>query len=139
MRTSLIYRIVSVLLVLFALGHTLGFDRVDPTWGITAPIAALQTVQFAVQGTAGRTYWGFYLGFGYFCSILILLAAVLSWQLGSLSRETLRQLQFISWSFAIAFIAASGVTWIFFFTAARVFATLIAIGLCAGAWRARTA
>jgi hypothetical protein len=48
-------------------------------------------------------------------------------------------LQFISWSFAIAFIAASGVTWIFFFTAARVFATLIAIGLCAGAWRARTA
>ena len=139
MRTSLIYRVVSVLLVVFALGHTLGFNRVDPTWGVTTPITALQTITFAVQGTPARTYWGFYLGFGYFCSILMLLAAVLAWQLGSIEPETLRQLQFVSWSFAIAFAAAAGVTWIFFFTAPRVFSTIIAIGLCAGAWRARTA
>lgn len=136
---ELIYRVVSVLLVLFALGHTLGFDRVDPTWGVTAPIAALRTITFAVQGTPARTYWGFYLGFGYFCSILILLAAVLAWQLGSLERETLRRLQLVSWSFAIAFVAATGVTWMFFFSAPRVFTTIIAIGLCAGAWRARAA
>ena len=55
MNISLIYRTAAVLLVLFALGHTLGFNQVDPAWGVTAPITALQGIRFAVQGTPGRT------------------------------------------------------------------------------------
>jgi hypothetical protein len=139
MSVSSIYRAVTVLLLLFALGHTLGFNRVDPSWGVSAPIAALQTIKFTAQGTPGRTYWGFYLGFGYFCSALMVLAAALAWQLSRLSHETLRQMQFLTWSFAAAFIAASCVTWIYFFTAAMAFSTLIAFGLVAAAWRGRAA
>ena len=138
MRASTIYRIVAVLLVLHTAGHTIGFNHVDPAWGVDAPIAALKSIHFTAAGTADRTYWGFYMGFGYFCSILLLLSAALAWQLGRLSSATLRSLQFLSWSFATAFILATCVTWIYFFAAPLVFDSLIALGLVAAAWRARS-
>jgi len=134
-----IYRIVTVLLLLFALGHTLGFNTVDPSWGVSASIIALREIRFTAQGTPDRTYWGFYLGFGYFCSVLMLFAACVAWQLSRLSGETLRRMQFISWAFAILFVVATVITCRFFFTAPVVFTVVITIGLIAGAWRARTA
>ena len=59
MSASSIYKAVAAILVLYALGHTLGFARVDPRWGVDAPLAQLKTITFAAQGTPGRTYWGF--------------------------------------------------------------------------------
>lgn len=137
MSTSSIYRVVAVLLVLYTLGHTLGFARVDPGWGVDAPIAALKSITFAAQGTPRRTYWGFYVGFGYFCSVLLLFAAGLAWQLGAVPPGTLRSLQLISWWFAATFLVATVVTWRYFFTAPMVFSALITIGLVVAAWRAR--
>lgn len=137
MSASLIYRIVAVILVLYAVGHTLGFAHVDPRWGVDAPLAQLKTITFAAQGTPGRTYWGFYVGFGYFCSVLMLFAAVLAWQLGVLPGDTLRRLQVISWSFTAAFVVATIITWKYFFTAPVAFSIVITLGLAAGAWRAR--
>ncbi len=137
MRAPPAYRAAAILLLLFALGHTLGFNRVDPRWGVTAPIAALQSIRFTAQGTAARTYWGFYLGFGYFCSVLMLFAAALAWQFSSLPTDVLRRLQLIEWSFVVVFLAITILTWRFFFTAPIVFATLITVSLTAGAWRAR--
>ena len=137
MRASSIYRIVAVLLVLYAVGHTLGFARVDPRWGVDSPISQLKTITFTAQGTPGRTYWGFYVGFGYFCSVLMLFAALLAWQLGALPRDVLGTLQSILWSFAGAFVVATAVTWKYFFTAPVVFSAVIAFGLALAAWRAR--
>ena len=138
MRASTTYRIVAVLLVLHTAGHTIGFSHVDAAWGVDAPIAALKSIHFTAGGTADRTYWGFYMGFGYFCSILLSFSAVLAWQLALLSPAKLRDLQFVSWAFAGAFVLATCVTWIYFFVAPVVFDSLIAVGLIAGAWRART-
>ena len=137
MSASLIYRIVAVLLVLYTLGHTLGFAHVDPRWGVDAPLAQLRSITFAAQGTPGRTYWGFYLGFGYFCSVLLLFAAALAWQLGAVPHEMLRQLQLLSWSFAAAFVVVTIISWQYFFTAPVVFSIVITLGLVAAAWRAR--
>jgi hypothetical protein len=139
MSASSIYRIVAVFLVLYALGHTLGFTHVDPRWGVDAPLTQLKTITFAAQGTPGRTYWGFYVGFGYFCSVLLLFAAVLAWQLGAMSSDILRNVQFISWSFAGAFAVLTVITWRYFFTAPITFSALITFGLAAAAWRARIA
>lgn len=133
MSTSFVYRTVAVLLVLYTLGHTLGFNRVDPAWGVTAPITELQGIRFTAQGTPGRTYWGFYLGFGYFCSVLLLLAAALAWQLGSLPADVLRRMQPLRWAFALAFAATSLITWKYFFTAPVIFSLLITLGLIGGA------
>ena len=137
MSASSIYKAVAAILVLYALGHTLGFAHVDPRWGVDAPLVQLKTITFAAQGTPGRTYWGFYVGFGYFCSVLMLLAAVIAWQLGVVPRETLHSLQLMSWSFAAAFVIATVITWRYFFTAPVVFSAIITLGLLAGAWRAR--
>ena len=71
MKASLLYRIASVLLILFALGHTLGFQRVDPRWGVDSIIAASRSTHFDVQGL-NRTYWDFYTGFGLFVTVLLI-------------------------------------------------------------------
>jgi hypothetical protein len=79
MKAPLLYRIASVLLFLFAAGHTIGFRRVDPSWGVDAATEALKATRFDVQGLS-RTYWGFYTGFGLFVTVLLLFTAALAWQ-----------------------------------------------------------
>jgi hypothetical protein len=44
--------------VLFAIGHTLGFRKVDPRWGADSVTTAMQSVRFEVQGFS-RGYWDF--------------------------------------------------------------------------------
>ena len=78
---SLLYRVSSGLLVLFALGHHFGFRRVDPRWGADAVVAAMRGTRFEVQGFS-RTYWDFFTGFGLFVTVFLLFSAVLAWQLG---------------------------------------------------------
>ena len=83
MRARILYRTAAVLLLLFAVGHTLGFRDADPAWGIDAVIASMQSTHFTIQGFA-RTYWDFFVGAGFTVGVLYLFAAVLAWQLGSL-------------------------------------------------------
>jgi hypothetical protein len=66
MKTALLYRISSLLLVLFAPGHTMGFRRIDPRWRIDSLVSQLRSTRFDVQGFS-RTYWDFFTGFGFFC------------------------------------------------------------------------
>lgn len=51
MTASLLYRVSSMLLVLFAVGHTFGFHRMDPRWGVEAPIGALRSTQFECKAS----------------------------------------------------------------------------------------
>ena len=48
MKTSLFYRIASVLLVLFALGHTLGLRQSDPKWGVDTLSGLMRSIHFDV-------------------------------------------------------------------------------------------
>ena len=50
MKASLFYRIAAVLLLLFAVGHTLGFRQSDPTWGVDTLLGSMQSIHFDVQG-----------------------------------------------------------------------------------------
>ena len=141
MSASWFYRIAAVLLVLYAAGHTVGYTKVDPAWGVDAPLAALRATTFAAQGVPGRTYWGFFVGFGLFVSVMMLFAATVAWQLGGASADVLRALGLIRWSFAVAFVINTYFTWRYFFVAPMAFSVLIVIVLLAGAWlggRSRT-
>ena len=64
MSSARMYRVASVLLVLFAAAHSFGFRQVDPTWNADTTIAAMKTT-FQVQGQT-RSYWDFFSGFGFF-------------------------------------------------------------------------
>lgn len=77
MKAPVLYRISSVLLLLFAAGHTLGFRKTDPKWGIDSVVRAMRSVRFDAQGFS-RTYWDFYVGFGLFVTAFIVFAAILA-------------------------------------------------------------
>ena len=63
MKASLVYRISAVLLLLFAVGHTLGFQQSDPSWGVDTLLGLMRSSRFDVQGFS-RSYWDLFLGRG---------------------------------------------------------------------------
>jgi hypothetical protein len=133
MKVSLLYRITSVLLLLFAAGHTLGFRMTDPKLGAGPVIASLQTLHFQVQGFS-RTFWDFYVGFGLFVSLFLVFGAYLAWQLGGLQEQTLAILRGIRWGLAICFAAETVLTWKYFFIGPIVFSLVITVCLITAAW-----
>jgi hypothetical protein len=133
MKASVLYRIASVLLILFALGHTMGFKRVDPRWGVDSIIGALRSTHFDVQGL-NRTYWDFYIGFGLFVTVLLVFTAVLSWQLGSLPKESLLLMPIVTWGLAACFALVTFLSWKYFFMVPMIFSGVITICFILAAW-----
>ena len=135
MKASLLFRIASVLLILFAVGHTLGFRRIDPRWGIDSLINQLRSTHFNVQGFS-RTYWDFFTGFGLFVTVLLLFAAIVSWQIGGLPRESLSAMSLITWGMAICFVIVTFLSYQYFFIVPVIFSGAIAVCLILAAWLA---
>lgn len=128
MRASLFYRIAAVLILLFAIGHTVGFLQSDPSWGVDSLLALMKSIHFNIQGFS-RSYWDFFLGFGFLVTLFLLFAAVLAWQLGGLATETLARMRVISWAFALCFAAVMVLSWRYFFAAPLAFSFLIMVCL----------
>ena len=127
------YRIASILLLLFAIGHTFGFRQNNPEWGVDTVLSAMRSIHFDAQGF-NRTYWDFFSAFGFFFSVFLLFAAVLAWQLSNLPAETLARIRGIAWTLAICFAAVTALSLRYAFTTPIVFSTLIAVCLIAAAW-----
>jgi hypothetical protein len=136
MKASLFYRIAAILLALFAAGHTIGFRKTDPRWGVDALLAMMKGVHFDAQGFS-RSYWDFYVGFGLFVSLLLAFAALVAWQLARLPDETLRAMPLLRWSLPICFAAQTWLAWKYFFIAPIVFSIAITGCFVLGAWLPR--
>jgi hypothetical protein len=130
-KARILYRISSVLLLLFAAGHTFGFPWSDPKWGVD--LGSMQSTHFHIMGFS-RTYWDFYVGFGLFVSVFLLLAVVLAWQLGGLPPESLARLRGTGWAFAFCFVAITVLSWKYFFIVPIVFSIVTTLCLTAAAW-----
>lgn len=133
MRPTLLYRVAAVLLALFAVGHTVGFRRVDPQWGIDAVITQMKAESFQVLGMQ-RTYWDFFVGFGFFVSILQLFATLVAWQLAAVDPPVLARMGLIRWGFVVAFVGISGLSWRYFFPIPLLFSLAITLCLALAAW-----
>jgi hypothetical protein len=133
MKASTFYRIAAVLLLLFAIGHTVGFRQSDPTWGVDMLLASMRSIHFDVQGF-NRTYWDFFVGFGFFVSVFLVLAAVLAWQLGGLPPANLALMRGTAWAFALCFAAITVLSWRYFFIPPVVFSLVITLCLIVAAW-----
>jgi hypothetical protein len=131
MKASLFYRIAAVLLLLFDAGHTSGFPWSDPKWAVD--LGPMQLTHFHIMWFS-RTYWDFYVGFGLFVSVLLLLAVVLAWQLGGLPPESLARMRGTAWAFAACFIAVTVLSWKYFFMIPIVFSIVTTICLTVAAW-----
>ena len=133
MKASLFYRIASVLLLLFAIGHTLGFRQNNPAWGVSSVIDLMRSIHFDAQGF-NRTYWDFFSAFGFFFSVFLLFAAVLAWQLSSLPAEIFARMRRTAWALAISFVAVTVLSFRYAFAIPIVFSTLITMCLIAAPW-----
>jgi hypothetical protein len=132
-KASIFYRIAAVLLLLFAVGHTLGFRQSDPKWGVDALLASMHSIHFDVQGFS-RTYWDLFVAAGLSVGVFYLFAAILAWQLGGLPAETLALMRGITWMFALSFAAITVVSWRYLFIIPIVFSVVITVCLVAAAW-----
>jgi hypothetical protein len=133
MKASMFYRIAAVLLLLFAVGHTLGFSQSDPAWGIDALLSGMRSIHFDVQGF-NRTYWDLFVAAGYSVGVFYLFAAVLAWQLGGLPPATLAHLRGAAWAFALSFAAITALSWKYLFVIPIGFSLAITLCLTAAAW-----
>jgi hypothetical protein len=133
MKASTFYRIAAVLLVLFALGHTLGFSQSDPKWGVDALVGSMRSIHFDVQGF-NRTYWDFFVAAGFSVGVLYLFAAILAWQLGGLPAASLRLMRGTAWAFALCFAVITVLSWRFLFIIPIAFSIVITLCLTAAAW-----
>jgi len=133
MKPSVFYRIAAVLLLLFAVGHTLGFRQSDPTWGVDAVLASMRSIHFEVQGFQ-RSYWDLFVAAGFSVGVFYLFAAILAWQLGGLSAATLALMRGTVWAFALCFAAITVVSWIYLFIIPIAFSVVITSCLTAAAW-----
>src|SRR2546425_9725027 len=133
MKASMFYRIAAVLLLLFAVGHTLGFRQSDPKWGVDALLGSMRSIHFDVQGF-NRTYWDLFMAAGFSVGAFYFFAAILAWQLGGLPAATLTLMRGTAWAFALCFAAITVISWRYLFILPIAFSIVIASCLAAAAW-----
>jgi len=133
MRAPTLYRIAAVLLLLFAISHTLGFRQSDPQWGVDALLSSMRSIHFDVLGF-NRTYWDFFVAAGFSAGVLYLFAAILAWQLGGLPTATLALMRGTTWAFALSFAVIAIVSSTYLFIIPIAFSIAITLCLTAAAW-----
>jgi hypothetical protein len=130
----LLYRIAAVLLILFAVAHTLGFNQPpDPKWGADALVGSMRSLHFDVQGSS-RTYWDFFMAAGLSVGVVYFFAGILAWQLGGLPAEARARLRGVAWALALCFVAITVVSWMYLFLVAVVFSAVVTLLLISAAW-----
>ena len=133
MKATVFYRIAAVLLLLFAVGHTLGFRQSDPQWKVDALVSSMQSIHFDLQGV-DRTYWDFFVAAGFSVGVFYLFAAVLAWQLAGLSAATLALLRGTAWAFAVCFAAITVLSCLYLFAIPVIFSGVVTVCLAVAAW-----
>jgi len=126
MTASLLYRIASMLLLLFAVANTFVFRRTYANWGVDSVVGAMRNARFEIQGLQ-RTFWDFYTGFGLFTTVFLFFAAVLAWQLGSLPKDQLKSLSVVTWALALCLLSVSVLSWKYFLVTTGVAYSFVAL------------
>src|SRR5262245_18307479 len=130
MKSRILYRISAVLILLFAIGHSSGYPWSDPSWHVD--VGPMRSSHFQILG-ASRTYWDFYIGFGLIVGAFLLLAAIVTWQLGDLPAQARPFMRGTAWALPLCFAAVSVLNCLYFFVIPIVFSSVITACLIAAA------
>jgi hypothetical protein len=134
MNATLLYRIAAFVLVLFAVGHTLGFLKFKaPTPEGVAVQQAMDNVRFSL-GSKSYTYGDFYRGFGLFCTAYLLFAAFLAWHLGTMARSNPQAIGTLGWMFFGLQLIGIAISWKYFIPPPIIFSAVLAILTGWAAW-----
>jgi len=113
-------RISSIVSLLFTIGHTLGGSQDWSPIGQSEVLASMRTYRFDIQGV-NRSYIDFYRGFGFDLSVLLLLQAVVLWQLATIAKTEPLKVRSIVASFVLASLLVGIITWSFLFPTPVIF------------------
>jgi len=131
---KVLYRIASVLLVLFALGHAVGFLKFKPPTAEGMAVRdAMERVHFQVRDR-DYSYGGWYLGFGLFNSLFLLYAAFVAWRLGSLAALNAPAAEALGWGLCAVMLGSLALCWAYFNMVAVAFSAILAVCLGWAAW-----
>jgi len=112
MTATIWLRISSIITFLFAAGHTLGGLKYWSPMGDNAVLQAMRSVRFDTMG-ANRSYFDFYMGFGYSLSVTQVMLAILLWQLAALARTNAPGVRPMIAVIILAVAASSIIAWQF--------------------------
>jgi hypothetical protein len=127
MNASVFLRIAAALILLFGVGHSLGYPWVGNVTEAqqTALMNAIQANAAVTMGFM-RSYADFHVGFGWFISIFFLVQAIVVWRLASLLGAQPAMVKFFSGLFAVQYLATLVLDYYFFFWAPIISAALVA-------------
>lgn len=123
------FKSLSVLLALFAVGHTLGTFSPKVTRGSeeAAVFAAMQGFRFHVMGF-DRTYWEFYRGLAITVSAALVMMSIMAWQLAGVSERQPESARPLAWSLCFGCVSLLVLGWQFFF-AVPIVMSAVAVGI----------
>jgi hypothetical protein len=134
LKAAILYRIASVIFVLFAAGHTVGFlTLVPPSPEARAVYEGMNSVHFQLRGES-FSYGGFYRGFGLSITVTLLFSAFLAWYLGTLAGSNPQAIGWLGWAFTLVQVISIVLSWKYFATGPAIFAAVVAICLGWAAW-----
>lgn len=126
--TTLWLRIASVISLIFTAGHTMGgLSRWSPM-GDNPVLKSMMDVRFDTMG-ANRSYFDFFMGFGWSISVLMLMETIVLWQLATLARTEPARLRPMIGTITLATVATGLIAWRFIFPVPALFSAVLAIVL----------
>lgn len=125
MKTTTWIRTLAGILGFFAVGHTLGTAAPHVRHGPAeaAVFEAMQGFRFPIMGF-DRTYWEFYRGFALTIGLLLLILAIMAWQLGAVSQRDPNGALPMAITLQLACIGILVLSWMFFFGGPLVMSAL---------------
>ena len=133
-KATVLYRIASVILIIFAAGHTAGFLRFQaPSAEGQAVWDSMRNVHFPLVGSS-RSFADFYIGFGLFQTLYLLFAAYLAWYLGGLARSNPQAIGALGWMFFAVQLVSLVLSWKYFLPPPIVLSGLAAICIGWASW-----
>jgi hypothetical protein len=124
MTATLWLRVSSIIALLFAAGHTLGGLKYWSPMGDNPVLQSMQTVFFDVMGVQ-RSYFDFYMGFGYSLTVAQVMQAILLWQLAGLARTDAVRVRPMIAVIALASLAGTVIAWHFILPVPAAFSLIL--------------
>jgi uncharacterized membrane protein len=135
MSTRSLLRIASIVVLLFGIGHTLGYPWVgDVSAQQFDQISAVRSITAVTQGFS-RSYWDFHIGFGIIISLLFLVQSIIFWRLGELGRHEPKSARFVAAVFGVLYAGCTVVNFMFFFWAPIVCSSILSVCLMTASLR----
>lgn len=142
MKAAVWFRVSAVILLMFAVGHTVGFMGFRGTTPEAQTVRAqMDAVHFAANpgGAATLSFGGFYEGFGLVLTAFYLFAGWVAWRTGAMARRGSSDVAPLGWAL-VALMVVSAVLAVRYFSGPPIVLSVVAVVcLLVGTVRSRSA